>query len=115
MPCPPRRRRSSSARRVRCSASRSSSPSCARSWSGSAAADVAPRRLALFPLPVVLFPGTTMPLHIFEPRYRELIADCRRTGGGFGLILTTGGDERALPAGHVGCAAELREVETLPD
>ncbi|PYX87960.1 MAG: ATP-dependent protease La domain-containing protein, partial [Acidobacteria bacterium] len=32
--------------------------------------------LPLFPLDVVLFPGTPLPLHIFEPRYKELIAEC---------------------------------------
>jgi Lon protease-like protein len=71
--------------------------------------------LPLFPLPLVLFPGTTLPLHIFEPRYRELLADCRRGDGRFGIVLTTGGEELALPAGLVGCEAELREVQMLPD
>ena len=76
--------------------------------------------LPLFPLPLVLFPGATLPLHIFEPRYRQLLADVRdpdgRFGDGrFGIVLTTGGPERALPAGHVGCVAELRDVSELPD
>ncbi|NIP60092.1 MAG: ATP-dependent protease, partial [Gemmatimonadetes bacterium] len=34
------------------------------------------RRLPLFPLPVVLFPGEAMPLHIFELRYRSMVDDC---------------------------------------
>ncbi len=34
------------------------------------------RRLPIFPLPVVLFPGGPMPLHIFEPRYRQMVAHC---------------------------------------
>jgi len=34
------------------------------------------RLLPLFPLPVVLFPGTARPLHIFEPRYRRMLTDC---------------------------------------
>lgn len=71
--------------------------------------------LPLFPLPLVLFPGATLPLHIFEPRYRALLADCEAGDGRFGIVLTTGGPERALPAGHVGCVAELREVTRLPD
>jgi len=71
-------------------------------------------RLPLFPLPLVLFPGTTMPLHIFEPRYREMLADCQRGEGRFGVVLV-GGAERDLPAGHVGCVAELREVHMLAD
>ena len=73
------------------------------------------RRLPLFPLPLVLFPGTVMPLHIFEPRYREMLADCRDGDGRFGIILTGGEPERALPTGHVGCVAELREVQMLAD
>src|SRR5437667_10612451 len=34
------------------------------------------RELPIFPLPIVLFPGATQPLHIFEPRYRQLLQDC---------------------------------------
>ena len=32
--------------------------------------------IGLFPLPLVLMPGEQAPLHIFEPRYRELVAEC---------------------------------------
>lgn len=76
--------------------------------------------LPLFPLPLVLFPGATLPLHIFEPRYRQLLADLRDADhpfgdGRFGIVLATGGPERALPAGHVGCIAELRDATELPD
>lgn len=72
--------------------------------------------LPLFPLPVVLFPGATLPLHIFEPRYRRLLADCRATDSRFGLIRLPGDvDERALPAGTVGCVAEIVSTEPLPD
>jgi Lon protease-like protein len=46
--------------------------------------------LGLFPLPLVLVPTERIPLHIFEPRYIELIDECRRTGGDFGLVLATG-------------------------
>src|SRR3954469_21156067 len=46
--------------------------------------------LALFPLPLVLVPTERIPLHIFEPRYRELIEECLATGGDFGLALATG-------------------------
>ena len=35
-----------------------------------------PFRLPIFPLSVVLFPGTPLPLHIFEPRYRRMLSDC---------------------------------------
>ena len=71
--------------------------------------------LPLFPLPLVLFPGATLPLHVFEPRYRQLLADVRDGDGRFGIVLTTGGPERAIPPGYVGCVAELRDVTELPD
>jgi Lon protease-like protein len=46
--------------------------------------------LGLFPLPIVLVPTERIPLHIFEPRYRELIHECVETDGEFGLVLATG-------------------------
>jgi Lon protease-like protein len=46
--------------------------------------------LGLFPLPIVLFPTERIPLHIFEPRYRELIDECIELGEEFGLALATG-------------------------
>jgi Lon protease-like protein len=46
--------------------------------------------LGLFPLPVVLVPTERIPLHIFEPRYRELIDECIALGEEFGLVLATG-------------------------
>jgi Lon protease-like protein len=46
--------------------------------------------LGLFPLPIVLVPTERIPLHIFEPRYRELIEECVETGEQFGLVLATG-------------------------
>ena len=71
-----------------------------------------PVRLPLFALPLVLFPGATLPLHIFEPRYRALLADCRAGDGRFGIVLS---DAAALEPGAVGCVAELRDVQSLPD
>jgi len=64
-----------------------------------------PDRLALFPLNVVLFPGETLPLHIFEPRYRRMVRECLDRKIPFGLLL-------ALSDGvaHVGCTAEILEV-----
>lgn len=58
--------------------------------------------LALFPLEVVLFPGAPLPLHIFEPRYKEMIADLLESGERFGVV-------RAREGGiePVGCSAEL--------
>ena len=43
--------------------------------------------LGLFPLNLVLLPGEQAPLHIFEPRYRELIGECLEDGKEFGLVL----------------------------
>jgi Lon protease-like protein len=46
--------------------------------------------IGLFPLPLVLVPTERIPLHIFEPRYRELIGECLDTDGEFGLVYATG-------------------------
>jgi Lon protease-like protein len=46
--------------------------------------------LGLFPLPVVLVPTERLPLHIFEPRYRELVGECVETGSEFGIVLAAG-------------------------
>jgi Lon protease-like protein len=74
------------------------------------------RTLPIFPLPVVLFPGVALPLHIFEPRYRRMLADCLAEDRRFGLIfLPEGTTERELPPGHVGCVAYIEKAESLPD
>ena len=72
-------------------------------------------RVPLFPLSLVLFPGTQLPLHIFEPRYRAMIADTRAADGRFGIVLRTADDERAIPPDHVGCYAIIREAVPLGD
>ncbi len=46
--------------------------------------------LPLFPLDVVLFPGTPLPLHIFEPRYKELISECLDQKTRFGIVRARG-------------------------
>jgi ATP-dependent Lon protease len=46
--------------------------------------------LGLFPLPIVLVPTERIPLHIFEPRYRELIEECVEASEDFGLALSSG-------------------------
>ncbi|HVF58078.1 MAG TPA: LON peptidase substrate-binding domain-containing protein [Pyrinomonadaceae bacterium] len=76
------------------------------------------RELPLFPLPLVLFPGVPLPLHIFEPRYRQMLADVRAGNNLFGLSYFDAGDAAAderPPTGHVGCAAEVVEAQTLAD
>jgi Lon protease-like protein len=76
---------------------------------------MSPLRLPIFPLGLVLFPGARVPLHIFEPRYRRLVADVG-IGGRFGVLLAVPSlAERELPPGHVGCIAEVTDVELLPD
>ena len=72
--------------------------------------------LPLFPLPVVLFPGTARPLHIFEPRYRRMLADCLDGDRRFGLLFCADPEhERALPPGQVGCIARIETADALPD
>lgn len=78
-------------------------------------------RLALFPLGTVLFPGLVLPLHLFEERYRLLIADLleRPEPRGFGVVGIELGHEVGENAAHrlaeVGCVAELREATRHPD
>ncbi len=73
-----------------------------------------PFRLPIFPLSVVLFPGTPLPLHIFEPRYRRLLSDCLESDRRFGI--TPAGREEGMPdPGTVGCVAEIRVNQELPD
>jgi Lon protease-like protein len=68
--------------------------------------------LGLFPLPIVLLPTERIPLHIFEPRYRELIEECIETGTDFGLVLTDG--EGAVH--EIGTRASVAQVlERLDD
>jgi Lon protease-like protein len=67
--------------------------------------------LPLFPLDLVLLPGASLPLHIFEPRYKEMIGECLDEHRPFGIV-------RAQPKGIavVGCTAEiLRVVRRYPD
>jgi Lon protease-like protein len=68
-------------------------------------------RLPLFPLNVVLLPGADLPLHIFEPRYRQMVRECLDMQTPFGILL-------ALPNGiaGTGCTAEILEVtKRYPD
>lgn len=61
--------------------------------------------LPLFPLDVVLFPGLALPLHIFEPRYREMIAECLQEKTLFGVVRSQ--DDGVA---QVGCTAEIVAV-----
>jgi Lon protease-like protein len=66
---------------------------------------------------VVLFPGVPLPLHIFEPRYRQLLTDIRVANNLFGLAYfdPTSAETEVPPAGHIGCVAEVTETQTFPD
>ena len=61
--------------------------------------------LPIFPLELVLFPETPLPLHIFEPRYKEMVGECLSQGAPFGVV-------RAVETGlaEVGCTADIVEV-----
>ncbi len=72
-----------------------------------------PTDLPLFPLPeVVLFPGCLLPLHIFEPRYREMVADCLEKENSFGILNV---DPETRQPAEVGSSADILEVQKLPD
>ena len=75
--------------------------------------------IPMFPLGTVLLPGGVLPLHVFEPRYRQLVVDCLADDSGdpeFGVTLIErgsevgGGDQRAA----VGVIARMVQVEALP-
>ncbi|MDH5822936.1 LON peptidase substrate-binding domain-containing protein [Luteimonas sp. RD2P54] len=57
-----------------------------------------PETLPLFPLHSVLVPGAALGLRIFEPRYLDLVRDCGRSGGSFGICLILDGEEAGAPA-----------------
>lgn len=61
--------------------------------------------LPLFPLDLVLLPGTPLPLHIFEPRYREMISECLERSEHFGVVR---GKDQELA--EIGCTAEILTV-----
>jgi Lon protease-like protein len=74
-------------------------------------------RLRLFPLNTVLFPGAVLNLHVFEERYRRLVAECIDAGEAFGVVLIREGREAGDPdvtPHEVGTTAEISEVTQLP-
>lgn len=75
------------------------------------------RELPLFPLPLVLFPGVPLPLHIFEPRYQRMLSDIRADDSLFGLSYfdATESEGDAPAIGHIGCVAEVSEIQALPE
>jgi Lon protease-like protein len=77
----------------------------------------AARAMPMFPLSTVLFPHAPLPVHVFEPRYRKLTADCLAGDRELGVVLITRGsevggrDERAT----VGTVARIEEAVPMPD
>ena len=61
--------------------------------------------LPIFELPLVLLPGERVPLHIFEDRYKRMIADCLESGDPFGVVLRDTEGARSI-----GCTAFVTEV-----
>jgi Lon protease-like protein len=81
---------------------------------------VLPPTIPIFPLPnVVLFPNVFLPLHIFEPRYREMVTDALSGDRIIGMVLLRPGHEHDYegrpPVYAVGCAGVITHSEALPD
>jgi Lon protease-like protein len=74
--------------------------------------------IPLFPLHAVLCPGVSMPLHVFEPRYRALVRHCLSENAPFGVVLIREGREAgggSLAVAEVGTFAEIREASRFAD
>ncbi len=73
-------------------------------------------QLPIFPLPLVMLPNELLPLHIFEDRYKVMLKDIGRSRNMFGISLfETDNAVSDRPDTSVGCVAEIRETESLPD
>lgn len=71
--------------------------------------------MPLFPLGTVLFPGMTLPLHIFEDRYKLMISECLQANAPFGVLLIEEGHEVGSVAKpfEIGTSAYITQAETL--
>lgn len=90
------------------------------SFSGESEVVSIPDRVPIFPLPnVVFFPHTYLPLHIFEPRYREMVRDSAANENCIGMALLKDGWEddydQAPPIFDLGCVGRITSLQTLPD
>jgi len=79
-----------------------------------------PDTIPIFPLEdVMLFPEMSVPLHIFEPRYKSMIADALKGNRVIGMVLLRPGYEkdydRSPSVFQIGCAGVINEVEQLPN
>lgn len=75
------------------------------------------KHLPVFPLPLVLLPNEMLPLHIFEPRYRQMLADVRTEKNLLGVSHFNPVDRfvNKPEIGTVGCVAEILDAQTMPD
>ena len=85
-----------------------------------AAQTTLPESIPIFPLEdVMLFPEMSVPLHIFEPRYKAMIADALKGNRIVGMVLLRPGYEkdydRSPSVFQIGCAGVINEVEQLPN
>ena len=73
--------------------------------------------IPLFPLKTVLLPGNTLDLKVFEPRYLDMIANCMRESGAFGVVLIHSGEETAVNADiySIGTTATISDWEHRAD
>ena len=73
-------------------------------------------RIPIFPLAgAILFPRAQLPLHIFEPRYREMVQDAIEGAGQIGMIQPLNFDDDNPPLYKVGCVGDVVGVEELDD
>jgi Lon protease-like protein len=77
--------------------------------------EVARQHIPLFPLPTVLLPGATIGLRIFEPRYLDMVRECSRSGGGFGICLLLSSEEEGGEAGAPLLPAAVGTLATIED
>ena len=72
-----------------------------------------PRSAPIFPLKTVLFPGSALPLRIFEIRYVDMARECLRSSSPFGVCLIREGEEVGTPAvpERVGCLARIDDCD----
>ena len=74
-------------------------------------------KIPLFPLHLVMFPGSSLPLRIFEPRYTDLVSECLQTDQGFGICLINEGSDVGGDAfcHQTGCYVKIVDWSQLED
>ncbi len=72
-------------------------------------------RVPLFPLNLVLFPGQTLPLHIFEERYKAMLQRCLKERLPFGIVLVREGGRMGRGPNQIGTLAQVSQVNEIPE